>query len=487
MRTRPSPNPDLFAFTLEELERPGTQGFLAQLEQAACFGRDQGMSVDEIYSKFLPLIKGTMTKHEIRCLIDPACAFFPDMEADEEAINEPLPDTTTYKEEEVQAPRPEAINDEIAKLEERLRTPGIDNDEMEWLLQEIRFHKLIQRTENVSHLLIETPLEPDQIFTDTFDKGDKLVIIASPKMKKSLFLLDFTIHLAAGLDFLHWKVAKPRRVVLLNLEIQANHFHKRVLSICNSIGIHPDDLGDRLHVINCRGLGIEGPEGVELIARAVEAYEPEVVTIDPLYKIQGGPENDIESGKKILSGFDSFIARTGAALCYVHHDAKGNSGDRNTVDRGAGSNIISRDYDACITLTPHATDKSAIVIDTMLRNYKPQEPFTAVFVEDEDGGYHFEERGDITPEKKTSKTRTPVTALSAFLPAAISILGGNEMEMGPFKALFKEKTGLSNDRIKDFINWAISGGKPFLSTREERARGLYRKLIKVVGDVGNGQ
>ena len=469
MRTSPSPTPDLFSFTLENLDPPGTEGFRAGLMWAASYGRDAGMGIDEIYDEILLKIpRNTITKREFMSLYDPAFTSFSEDQTNKE---------TEEPEETIPEPHDDHDND-IAKLEERLRTPGIDKDEIESLLQEIKFLKLLQRTENVSNLLIETPLEPDQIFLDIFDKGDKLVIIASPKIGKSKFLLALFIHLAAGRDFLHWKVKKARRVVYINLEIQANHFHKRVLAICNSIGIHPDDIADRFHVINCRGLGIEGPEGVNLIARAIEAYNPEATGFDPLYKIQGGSENDIESGKKILSAFDSFIARTGSAVIYVHHDAKGNSGDRNTVDRGAGSNIISRDYDACITLTPHATDKNAIVIDTMLRNYKPQDPFTASFVEDEDGGYHFEERGDIMPNKKTSQTRKPVPELSAYLQAAEKILKDNEMELPQFKEDFKKKTGMPDSRIKEFMSWATSGENPALSKRSIRGRGVNQVWIK---------
>ena len=375
----------------------------------------------------------------------------------------------------------ESPEERIAELEARLNNGNLEEGEMDWISQEIRYVKLLQRTESVSELLMRTPAEPDQIFLDTFDTGDKVAIIASSKMKKSFFLLQFALSLAAGRDFLNWKVTKPRRVVHLQLEIQPNHFHKRVLNISKSLGINPIELGDRFHVINCRGIGLEGQEGINLIARAVEPYEPEFISFDPLYKISGGSENDIESGKRIFSAFDNLIARTGAALAYVHHDAKGQSGDRDIRDRGAGSNIIGRDYDACITLTPHASNESAIVVDTMLRNYRPQEPFVALWVEDEDGGYRFEERQDIVPNKKTSQTKKPAAEWSTYLPAATSILGDNEIEMPQFKEQFKKKTGLSDNRMKEFIAWATSGDTPALSSRDERGIGKHKKWLKIGG------
>ena len=468
---------DNFLFTLNNLPSPESEDYRLGLMWAYSYGRDAGMEFDEIYDKLrFKIPKGLPSKRENMILYDPTIANFPEDEPDEE-IEEPEA-IAEYQESAPEKPH----DDELKRLEERLKTPNLDDDEVAELLREIKFIKLLQRTHNVADLLLENPTEPDQIFTDFLDKGDKLAIIAPTKGKKSLLTLELSIHLAAGVDFLQLKVPKARRVVYVNMEIQPNHLHRRILSICKSIGIHPHDIADRFHIINCRGLGIEGPEGVDLIARIIESLEAEFVEVDPLYKIQGGSENDIESGKKILNSFDGLIARTGAALGYVHHDTKGNSGDRNMVDRGSGSNILNRDYDCAIMMTPHATDKDAIVIDTVMRNYKQREPFTASFVEDEDGGYHFEERTDIVPEKKTSKTRTPATALPAYLPAAISILGDTDMEMGLFKTAFKLKTGLSDNRIRDFINWARAGGNPTLSTREERGgRGHYRKLISVAG------
>ena len=131
-------------------------------------------------------------------------------------------------------------------------------------------------------------------------------------------------------------------------------------------------------------------------------------------------------------------------------------------------------------MTPHATEPDAAVIETLLRNYRPQEPFTVLWVEDEEnGGYRFEVRQDILPEKKTSLTKQPAPALSTYLPAAASVLGDKEMEIVPFKEDFKRKTGLGDNRIRNFISWATSDGNPYLITREERGTGKHKKWVKI--------
>jgi hypothetical protein len=334
-------------------------------------------------------------------------------------------------------------------------------------------------TVNAADLLETEPKDPDQIMADTFDVGDKVALIASSKLRKTFFLLMFLLCLAAGKNFLSWRIPKPRRILHVQFEIQEHHYHRRIRRMAKAIGITSADLGDRFYILNARGLGLSGQEGIEKIGLIAAAIQPDIISFDPLYKIATGAENAAEDLKGILNCFDALAKKTGAAILYVHHDTKGNSGDRDVRDRGAGSNVLGRDYDAAITLTPHAQETDTAVVETLLRNYRPQEPFTIQWIEDEEtGGYRFEERPDILPEKKTSLTRPQAPALSLYLPAATSILGNEEMEIAPFKELFKRQTGLGDTRIKNFMAWATSGGNPYLITREERGLGKHKKWVQ---------
>ncbi len=336
---------------------------------------------------------------------------------------------------------------------------------------------------NAATLLDSEPPAPDQILEDTIDAGDKLAIISSSKLYKSMLSLQMALSLTAGRNFLTWRVTRPRKVLYIQFEIKDDHFHRRIKRMARAMGITAEDLGDRLQIINARGMGISGPAGIERILKVAMDFHPEVIFFDPLYKLATGVENAAEDAKIILNAFDVLAEKTGAAIVYIHHDAKGSPGDRDIRDRGAGSNVLARDYDACFTMTSHASDPDAIVIEVLLRNYRPQEPFTIIWTVDESGGYRFETSADILPEKKTSKTRATQPPLSIYLPIAASILGNKETEVGTFKTTLKTQTGLSDHRIRDFLTWATSGGNPPLLTREERGRGLYKKMIKVRAEV----
>jgi hypothetical protein len=201
---------------------------------------------------------------------------------------------------------------------------------------------------------------------------------------------------------------------------------------------------------------------------------------DPLYKLADGVENAAEDMKVILNGFDRLAEISGAAIVYVHHDSKGTPGDKDIRDRGAGSNVLGRDYDACMTLTAHSQNDNAVVVDVLLRNYRPHEPFSILWTCDESGGsYCFNMAEGIAPDKKTSRNKPAPPPVTVYLPFAEKILGNQEMDFSLFKSDFKDATGLSDHRIREFLNWATAGGSPHLETREDRKRGAHNKWVQI--------
>jgi hypothetical protein len=333
---------------------------------------------------------------------------------------------------------------------------------------------------NASTWLTTEPPEPDQIIKDVVDIKDKLAIIGSSKLRKTFFLLQLLLCIATGKNFLSWTIPKSRRVLHVQYEIQDLHFHRRVRNMAKALNITSDDLGDRFRILNARGLGLSGTDGISKITQIAKAFSPEIISFDPLYKVSVGAENDAKDTKIILDAFDKMAEETGAGIGYVHHDAKGFSGDRDIRDRGAGSNVLGRDYDACITLTPHVTEPTAAVVEVLLRNYRPQEPFVALWTEDDEtGGYCFELAVGIAPTKKTSANGKAqnLPAFDAYLPAAKYILKEKPLAMGVFTDLLKTKTGISDARIRLFKTWATTGPLPVLDFIEKRSRGVREKLI----------
>lgn len=328
----------------------------------------------------------------------------------------------------------------------------------------------LPKTVNAADWLKTEPPEPNQVLADSFDIGDKIAIIGVSKSRKTFFLLQMLISIAAGVPFLIWNIPQARRILHLQFEIRAEHYHRRVRRMCKAMGITADNLGDRFQIVNGRGLGILGKSGMETIGKLAEVVNPDIVSIDPLYKINDGVENATEGMKGTLDSFDKLAEDNTASVMYIHHDGKGTAGDRAIQDRGSGSGVLGRDEDYRITLTQHATEEDAIVVETMLRNYRPQSPFTILWEEDENtGGYRFVMRPDIMPTKKTSRTKEPPPGLDSYLPTALSILGGQEIAQSQFLGAFKIKSGLSDHKMRGFMEFATAGGSPYIVTRTDKA------------------
>lgn len=241
---------------------------------------------------------------------------------------------------------------------------------------------------------------PDTVLEGVFETRDKVDVVAPSKCRKSWFTIGLALHIAAGRPFLGIHVPSPRRVLYVNLEIKADDFDRRLQRSCDAYGISPDALGDRLGIMHSRGLGPDVRSGIISIARRFRAA---VVVIDPQYKLLR-PEEDENTGSgvsEVLRLKDCIAEESGAAVVAVMHDGKGMSGDRDIRDRGAGSSWTARDFDARITLTPHAEDPDNMaVVSVMCRNHPPRPDFSVEFA---DFAFRPVEDAPATPE--TSQTR----------------------------------------------------------------------------------
>jgi len=243
---------------------------------------------------------------------------------------------------------------------------------------------------SLRHYLENEPPELDPVLVGLFDRGDKLTIVAPSKSRKSFFVLQMLVCLATGRDFLRWYTPQPRNVLLLQYEVKECHLWRRARRMCRAMGVRSDEIGDRMRVANLRGKPrlCDLPDGCEVVAN------------DPLYKLMGGAEeNEASAMAMVLGRIDDVVQTQDVAAIIVHHDAKGRPGERANIDRGAGSGVLARDYDAGITLTPHKTEDDCFVVRTTLRNYPPIEDFTIRWV-----GQFFELAPDVRPDVETNKT-----------------------------------------------------------------------------------
>lgn len=285
------------------------------------------------------------------------------------------------------------------------------------------------------HLLSERIPEPDQILFNTFDVGDKVAVFGPAKMRKSFFLLQLALCLSRGKDFLYWYTPKARRVLLIQLEIKAEHFSRRLQGMAGGHSLFD------LWILNGRGLGVD----ISKISDYALKIGAEVIIFDPLYKLLDGDENSAQDVKPLLAQFDAICENTGAALIYCHHDAKGVPGARDIRDRGAGSNVLARDYDAAFTLTASDIDSSSIVVEALLRNYPPQ-PIRTIQWE----GSQFEISDSPPIPKSGKKSEMASIPLEAYYSEALK-LAENEILLSVYRERLQNLPGINRDRQRALI------------------------------------
>ena len=294
------------------------------------------------------------------------------------------------------------------------------------------------------------PLEP--ILDGLFERGDKVEIIAPSKSRKSFLAMQLGLCIASGVDFIGIDVAAASRVLLCQLEVKPAWFHRRARRMAEAMDI--DESGkasDGLCFLNLRGVTFD-PLALE---RTALDFGADVIIIDPIYMLLAGSENDIEAWRPIVSMFDRMAERSGCAVIYIHHDAKGFAGSRSIQDRGAGSNILGRSCDARITLTPHAQDDDCQVLETMNRNYPPREAVTIEF-----NGAYFT-ASDLHPVKQTGPTATNKNPLNDI----------PEAEFFPKVDAFCEAEGLlATERFKIRLG-------DHLGTTRAKTRDIYKAAI----------
>lgn len=253
--------------------------------------------------------------------------------------------------------------------------------------------------ENIGDFLAVPPPPLDCIVEELFEAGEKGEIIAPSKARKSFFAIDLAAHIAAGRDWLCFKIPRPRRVLLFNLEISRDWMKRRFIRRLAAYGIAPEEIRANLSIVNARGAGqVVRAEAVEIVRREQVA----VAIIDPRYKLllPIESENAGEGVQGVLDLQDQ-MAEAGAAAILVGHDGKGAAGDKDDRDRGAGSGWTGRDCDFRIVLSPHADDpQDAVVLSIMRRNFPPFEPVT---LRHEGDGIQLDT--ETAPRKETTFTR----------------------------------------------------------------------------------
>lgn len=187
----------------------------------------------------------------------------------------------------------------------------------------------------------------------------KIIVVGDSKMGKSCSLIDLAEAICVGGEWLGMRCAKGK-VFYVNLEIDAEEFKGRQIEIW---GERPErgnqklwnDLKRSFVKWNLKGHATLMKALVPRLVRRVLKFGPPgtfmAVIIDPVYKVNGGDDNNSAAVAEFTNALDYICTACGCATIYAHHHPKGEAGAKKSMDRMSGTGVYARDADVVIDFT----------------------------------------------------------------------------------------------------------------------------------------
>ena len=188
----------------------------------------------------------------------------------------------------------------------------------------------------------------------------KLILVGDSKMGKSTTLIDLAEAICVGGEWLGMRCAQGK-VYYINLELDERDFRDRLNKVWERRpeGADPDALrllNDGFVHMPMKGRADMLWEIAPTIVRRVLRFGPPgtfaAIIVDPIYKVNGGDDNDAKSVAKFTNTLDLIAQRCGSAIIYAHHHPKGATGGRKAIDRMSGSGVYGRDADTVLDFSP---------------------------------------------------------------------------------------------------------------------------------------
>ena len=199
-----------------------------------------------------------------------------------------------------------------------------------------------------------------------------MVIGGGSKSFKTWTLIDLAVSVATGKPWWGFPTIKGP-VCFMNFEIQDPFFRERLSDVCVAKDCQLSE--GQLSYWGLRGKAADLRSLMAEIIAILKGGGYSLIVFDPIYKGLGGrDENKAGDIASLLNEIESLAVGTGAAVAFGHHFSKGNQSGKESIDRIGGSGVFARDPDTIITMTKHKQD-DAFVIDPVLRNFPPVEPF----------------------------------------------------------------------------------------------------------------
>lgn len=205
--------------------------------------------------------------------------------------------------------------------------------------------------------------DQDWLVPGLLERGDRVMVTGEEGKGKSTLLRQVAVCAAAGLGVFGKGTMTPRRVLIIDCENGRAQVRRglRMLNTCarqEGRGVQPGMLR-----ICCRpdGLDLAGKADVRFVHERIQANQPEIVVMGPLYKLVNASPIEEEAAKKVSTVLDLLRARYGVTLIIEAHSPHAQGGAKREM-RPYGASLWRRWPEFGIGLVP-TSDGSGVDVE----------------------------------------------------------------------------------------------------------------------------
>lgn len=202
----------------------------------------------------------------------------------------------------------------------------------------------------------EPPKRSPVLVEGILRRGHVGLISGKAKSGKSWSAIMLAVAVATGGEWLGFGCEKGR-VLYIDPEIDKPSLDQRFAKVARSMGVDASEVDKGVTKWCLRGqVTPKGePPFIDALAHDIEARcqrgDFDLVIIDSCSCFLKGDENSSVDVHRFFAHVHRIIAATGAAVWLVHHQGKGDAGDRASIDRARGSSVWGDAPDAPMSLT----------------------------------------------------------------------------------------------------------------------------------------
>lgn len=219
----------------------------------------------------------------------------------------------------------------------------------------------------------------------------RMIIYGRYKSFKSMLSMDLAFALASGTSWLGFDSSPlgGSKVLYLQLELSEPLFRSRLSKTWSfremlMEGDLQKEVSERnLHFWTQHWLKIDQPQGVAIIDHYLEEIRPDVLIIDPLYKVVTGNLLTVLDMQKLVDALDILIGKYGCSIILISHTRKGvmDMGEWGSDDL-IGSFVFSAWADTVLKVERKGGDRLGIKFDVVRHAEEELEPKEVHFNKD---------------------------------------------------------------------------------------------------------